>query len=173
MSSFFKNFFKNVFCLLQKTFIILSFLRMFVKKFFIFFKNFWTVYFVEIIEFVFLQDFYKFIISFIFCQELFYNFLTFNILKCLIVRLLLEKTFTILSSVLKLVNSFFIFFKNYFNSLFRWSCLYKTVIILAFLLSFVKVFLNITSLEILYCSSSLSEDFYYSIIPFTLCQQNF
>ena len=142
-------------------------------SFFIFFKNFWTVYFVEIIEFVFLQDFYKFIISFIFCQELFYNFLTFNILKCLIVRLLLEKTFTILSSVLKLVNSFFIFFKNYFNSLFRWSCLYKTVIILAFLLSFVKVFLNITSLEILYCSSSLSEDFYYSIITFTLCQQNF
>ena len=173
MSSFFKNFFKNVFCLLQKTFIILSFLRIFVKKFFIFLKNFWTVYFVEIIEFVFLQDFYKFIISFIFCQELFYNFLTFNILKCLIVRLLLEKTFIILSSVLKLVNSFFIFFKNYFNSLFRWSYLYKTVIILAFLLSFVKVFLNITSLEILYCSSSLSEDFYYSIITFTLCQQNF
>ena len=142
-------------------------------SFFIFFKNFRTVYFVEIIEFVFLQDFYKFIISFIFCQELFYNFLTFNILKCLIVRLLLEKTFIILSSVLKLVNSFFIFFKNYFNSLFRWSCLYKTVIILAFLLSFVKVFLNITSLEILYCSSSLSEDFYYSIITFTLCQLNF
>ena len=143
------------------------------RSFFIFFKNFWTVYFVEIIEFVFLQDFYKFIISFIFCQELFHNFLTFNILKCLIVRLLLEKTFTILSSVLKLVNSFFIFFKNYFNSLFRWSCLYKTVIILAFLLSFVKFFLNITSLEILYCSSSLSEDFYYSIITFILCQQNF
>ena len=93
----------------QKTFIILSFLRMFVKKFFIFFKNFWTVYFVEIIEFVFLQDFYKFIISFIFCQELFYNFLTFIILKCLIVRLLLEKTFTILSSVLEFVNSFFVF----------------------------------------------------------------
>ena len=143
------------------------------RSFFIFFKNFWTVYFIEIIEFVFLQDFHKFIISFIFCQELFYNFLTFNILKCLIVRLLLEKTFTILSSVLKLVNSFFIFFKNYFNSLFQWSCLYKTVIILAFLLSFVKVYLNITSLEILYCSSSLSEDFYYSIITFTLCQQNF
>ena len=143
------------------------------RSFFIFFKNFWTVYFIEIIEFVFLQDFYKFIISFIFCQELSYNFLTFNILKCLIVRLLLEKTFTILSSVLKLVNSFFIFFKNYFNSLFRWSCLHKTVIILAFLLSFVKVFLNITSLEILYCSSSLSEDFYYSIITFILCQQVF
>ena len=157
----------------QKTFIILSFLRMFVKKFFIFFKNFWTVYFVEIIEFVFLQDFYKFIISFVFCQELFYNFLTFNILKCLIVRLLLVKTFTILSSVLELVNSFFIFFKNYFNSLFWCGCLYKTVIILAFLLSFVKVFLNISSLEILYCSSSLSEDFYYSIITFILCQQNF
>ena len=155
MSSFFKNFFKNVFHLLQKTFIILSFLRMFVKKFFIFFKNFWTVYFVEIIEFVFLQDFYKFIISFIFCQELFYDFLTFNILKCFIVRLLLVKTFTILSSVLELVNSFFCFFKNYFNSLFWWGCLYKTVIILAFLLSFVKVFLNISSLEILYCSSSL------------------
>ena len=143
------------------------------RSFFIFFKNFWTVYFVEIIEFVFLQDFYKFIISFVFCQELFYNFLTFNISKCLIVRLLLEKTFTILSSVLELVNSFFYFFKNYFNSLFRWSCLYKTVIILAFLLSFVKVFLNISSLEILYCSSSLSEDFYYSIITFILCQQNF
>ena len=143
------------FHLLQKTFIILSFLRMFVKKFFIFFKNFLTVYFVKIIVFVFLQDFYKFIISFIFCQELFYNFLTFNILKCLIVRLLLEKTFTILSSLLKLVNSFFIFFKNYFSSLFWWYCLYKTVIILAFLLSFVKIFLNISSLEILYCSSSL------------------
>ena len=56
-------------------------------------------------------------------------------------------------------QEFFYFFKNYFNSLFRWSCLYKTVIILAFLLSFVKVFLNISSLEILYCSSSLSEDF--------------
>ena len=125
------------------------------RSFFIFFKNFSTVYFVEIIDFVFLQDFYKFIISFIFCQELFYNFLTFNILKCLIVRLLLEKTFTILSSLLKLVNSFFIFFKNYFSSLFWWYCLYKTVIILAFLLSFVKIFLNISSLEILYCSSSL------------------
>ena len=161
------------FCLLQKTFIILSFLRVFVKKFFIFFKNFWIVYFVEIVDFVFLQDFYKFIISFIFCQELFYNFLTFIILKCLIVRLLLEKTFTILSSVLKLVNSFSLFLQNYFNSLFRWSCLYKTVIILAFLLSFVKVFLNISSLEILYCSSSLSEDFYYSIITFILCQQVF
>ena len=143
------------------------------RSFFIFFKNFWTVYFVEIIKFVFLQDFYKFIISFIFCQELFYNFLTFNILKCLIVRLLPEKTFTILSSVLELVNSFFYFFKNYFNSLFWCGCLYKTVIILAFLLSFVKVFLNISSLEILYCSSSLSEDFYYSIITFILCQQVF
>ena len=143
------------------------------RSFFVFFKNSWIVYFVETIDFVFLQDFYKFIISFIFCQELFYNFLTFNILKCLIVRLLLEKTFTILSSVLKLVNSFFIFLQNYFNSLFRWSCLYKTVIILAFLLSFVKVFLNITSLEILNCSSSQSEDFYYSIITFILCQQNF
>ena len=161
------------FCLLQKTFIILSFLRIFVKNFFIFFKNFWTVYFVEIIGFVFLQDFYKFIISFIFCQELFYNFLTFNILKCLIVRLLFEKTFNILSSVLKLVNSFFYFLKNYFNSLFWWGCLYKTIIILAFLLSFVKVFLNISSLEILYCSSFLSEDFYYSIITFILCQQVF
>ena len=143
------------------------------RSFFYIFKNFWTVYFVEIIEFVFLQDFYKFIISFVFCQELFYNFLTFNILKCLIVRLLLEKTFTILSSILKLVNSFFLFFKNYFYSLFWWSCLYKTVTILAFLLSFVKVFLNISSLEILYCSSSLSEDLYYSIITFTLCQQIF
>ena len=77
------------------------------RSFFIFFKNFWTVYFVEIIEFVFLQDFYKFIISFIFCQELFYNFLTFNISKCLIVRLLLEKTFTILSSVLLYVNTIY------------------------------------------------------------------
>ena len=143
------------------------------RSFFIFFKNSWIVYFIEIIEFVFLQDFYKFIISFIFCQELFYNFLTFNILKCLIVRLLLEKTFIILSSVLELVNSFFYFLKNYFNSLFWWSCLYKTIIILAFLLSFVKVFLNISSLEILYCSSSLSEDFYYSIITFILCQQVF
>ena len=143
------------------------------RSFFIFFKNFWNVYFVEMIDFVFLQDFYKFIISFIFCQELFYNFLTFNILKCLIVRLLLEKTFIILSSVLELVNSFFYFLKNYFNSLFWWSCLYKTIIILAFLLSFVKVFLNISSLEILYCSSSLSEDFYYSIITFILCQQVF
>ena len=143
------------------------------RSFFIIFKNFWNVYFVEMIDFVFLQDFYKFIISFIFCQELFYNFLTFNILKCLIVRLLLEKTFIILSSVLELVNSFFYFLKNYFNSLFWWSCLYKTIIILAFLLSFVKVFLNISSLEILYCSSSLSEDFYYSIITFILCQQVF
>ena len=77
------------------------------RSFFIFFKNSWIVYFVEIIEFVFLQDFYKFIISFIFCQELFYNFLTFNILKCLIVRLLLEKTFTILSSVLLYVNTIY------------------------------------------------------------------
>ena len=143
------------------------------RSFFIFFKTFWTVYFVEIIDFVFLQDFYKFIISFIFCQELFYNFLTFIILKCLIVRLLLKKTFIILSSVLELVNSFFYFLKNYFNSLFWWGCLYKTIIILAFLLSFVKVFLNISSLEILYCSSSLSEDFYYSIITFILCQQVF
>ena len=75
------------------------------RSFFIFFKNFWSVYFVETIDFVFLQDFYKFIISFIFCQELFYNFLTFNILKCLIVRLLLEKTFTILSSDLLYVNT--------------------------------------------------------------------
>ena len=77
------------------------------RSFFIFFKNSWIVYFIEIIEFVFLQDFYKFIISFIFCQELFYNFLTFNILKCLIVRLLLEKTFTILSSVLLYVNTIY------------------------------------------------------------------
>lgn len=146
---------------------------MFVKKFFIFFKNFWTVYFVEIIEFVFLQDFYKFIISFIFCQEFFYNFLTFDILKCLIVRLLLVKTFTILSSVLKLVNSFLYFFKTIFNCLFRWSCLYKTIIILAFLLAFVKLFLNISSLEILYCSSSSWEDFYYSIITSILCQHIF
>ena len=143
------------------------------RNFFIFFKIFQIVYFVEIIDFVFLQDFYKFIISFIFCQEVFYNFLTFNILKCLIVRLLLEKTFTILSSVLKLVNSFYIFSKTILHSLFWWSYLYKTVIILAFLLSFVKLFLNISYLETLYCSSSLSKDFYYSIITFILCQQNF
>ena len=77
------------------------------RSFFIFFKNFQSVYFVEIIDFVFLQDFYKFIISFIFCQELFYNFLTFNILKCLIVRLLLKKTFIILSSVLLYVNTIY------------------------------------------------------------------
>ena len=77
------------------------------RSFFIFFKNSWIVYFVEIIDFIFLQDFYKFIISFIFCQELFYNFLTFNILKCLIVRLLLEKTFIILSSVLLYVNTIY------------------------------------------------------------------
>ena len=112
-------------------------------------------------------------ISFIFCQELFYNFLTFNISKCLIVRLLLEKTFTILSSLSKLVNSFFIFFKNYFSDLFWWCRLYKTIIILAFLLTFVKIFLNISSIEILYCSSSLSEDFYYSIITSRLCQHIF
>ena len=161
------------FVFFRRLLLFYHFLECLSRSFFIFLKNFWTVYFVEIIEFVFLQDFYKFIISFVFCQELFYNFLTFNILKCLIVRLLLVKTFTILSSVLELVNSFFIFFKNYFNSLFWCGCLYKTVIILAFLLSFVKFFLNITSLEILYCSSSLSEDFYYSIITFTLCQQNF
>ena len=85
------------------------------RSFFIFFKNSWIVYFLEIIEFVFLQDFYKFIISFIFCQELFYNFLTFNILKYLIVRLLLEKTFIILSSVLCFVNSFFKLFLTYFK----------------------------------------------------------
>ena len=72
--------------------------------------------------FVFLQDFYKFIISFIFCQELFYNFLTFNILKCLIVRLLLEKTFTILSSSLFLVNNIFIVF--HFNFIFSFFLLF-------------------------------------------------
>ena len=91
----------------QKTFTILSFLRRLVKNFFIFFKKILTVYFFVMIDVVFVQDFYKFIISFIFCQELFYNFLTFNILKCLIVRLLLEKTFTILSFVFLYVNTNF------------------------------------------------------------------
>ena len=116
MSSFFKNFFKKCFFIFfRRLLLFYHFFESLSRSFFIFFKNFWTVYFIEIIEFVFLQDFYKFIISFIFCQELFYNFLTFNILKCLIVRLLLEKTFNILSSVLELVNIIFIFFHLYFN----------------------------------------------------------
>ena len=38
-SAFFKNVFKNVFHLLQKTFTILSFLRMIVKKFFYIFQK--------------------------------------------------------------------------------------------------------------------------------------
>ena len=161
------------FVFLRRLLLFYHFFECLSRSFFIFSKNFRTVYFVGIIEFVFLQDFYKSIISFIFCQELFYNFLTFNISKCLIVRLLLEKTFTILSSLSKLVNSLFIFFKNYFSDLFWWCCLYKTIIILAFLLTFVKIFLNISSIEILYCSSSLSEDFYYSNITFILCQHIF
>ena len=101
--AFLKLFFKKCFfAFFRRLFIILSFLRIFVKKFFLyFFKSFLTVYFVEIIDFVFLQDFYKFYhFSLYFVKNFFYNFLTFNISKCLIVRLLLKKTFTILSSVL-------------------------------------------------------------------------
>ena len=123
--------------------------------------------------FVFFRRLLLFYHFFYILSSIFYNFLTFNILKCLIVRLLLVKTFTILSSVLKLVDSFLYFFKTIFNCLFRWSCLYKTIIILAFLLAFVKLFLNISSLEILYCSSSSWEDFYYSIITSILCQHIF
>ena len=84
MSSFFKTFLKMFFVFFRRLLLFYHFFECLSRSFFIFFKNFWTVYFVEIIEFVFLQDFYKFIISFIFCQELFYNFLTFNISKCLL-----------------------------------------------------------------------------------------
>lgn len=49
---------------------------------------------------------------------------------------------------------FFIFKKTILIVHFDEVAFNKTVIILAFLLSFVKVFLNISSTEILYCSSS-------------------
>ena len=117
VKSFLKLFFKNVFSSSPEDFYYFIIYSSSCQEVFYIFQNFLTVYFVEIIDFVFLQDFYKFIISFIFCQELFYNFLTFNILKCSIVRLLLEKTFTILSSLSFYVNIIFKFFSFYFTLL--------------------------------------------------------
>ena len=67
------------------------------RTFFIFFKSFFRS------STSFLRLYYFIIINF-FCQEFFKKFLTFVFDKCLIVRLLYQKTFIILSSLIHYVN---------------------------------------------------------------------
>ena len=108
--------------LLQKTFIILSFLRMFVKKFFLYFsKTFEPFTSLKQLSLSFFKTFISLSFLLYFVKNFFYNFLTFIILKCLIVRLLLEKTFTILSSSLFLVNIIFHIFSSFFQFFFLFT----------------------------------------------------
>lgn len=130
----------NSFSLFLNSLFIISYILLFVKYFFKFFKNFLLDR--KPLLKIFIQQLLYYIISLNFCQELFNFFWNFIFSSC---SVLTVSNFYILSQIQVLVKNFFKFFwKTFWTSFFRssvlfllatftsyhrWSCLSRTFFI--------------------------------------------